>query len=577
MRLPKMRRIVELSALLMGAVGILTYFQRRRMFAGALRLPAPQFRVDVEHNLRVPMRDGVNLMADHFFPVSAESFPTVLIRSPYGREPHAGAFGATLAFIARRFAEQGYHVVTQDTRGRFHSGGEFDPVMNEYADGLDTFNWLSAQPWFNGVVGTWGPSYLGIVQLAVAAHEPSIKAMVPSVTGSDLHAVLYPDGAFDLGLAMRWLALFQALDRYQDKPIVQSASMLTEVEKAITPAFRHLPITEADQVALGKTVPYYQMWLEHPTAADPVWEELVKRVKVAESDAPTYFLGGWYDFFLRAMLADYTRLREAGKRPYLTIGPWHHFSNVFIMGNTVSEGVEWFDTHLKGKPLMRAKPVRIYVMGAREWRDLEDWPPPYRETRYYLHPRHVLAPEAPLDDSAVSTYRYNPANPTPALGGTQFSPFGGPTDNRPLEARADVLTFTTEPLQAPLEVIGPVKLVLYVCSSLPTSDFFGRLCDVHPNGRSVNICDGLFRVLPGKGAPQSDGSLRIEVDLWATAHRFKVGHSLRLLVASGAHPRWACNLGAENQLGTLMYIADQQIFHDRAHPSALVLPVPATP
>ncbi len=572
----KLKRLLYLSALAAGLLSLLSYWQRRRMFAGVFKLAPPKYQVDLERNLWIPMRDGVSLATDHYYPrvTTGEAFPTVLIRSPYGREPHAGAFGATLAFIARRFAEQGYHVVTQDTRGRFNSGGEFDPVMNEYADGLDTLDWLTGQPWFDGSVGTWGPSYLGLVQLAVAAHEPAIKAMVPSVTGSDLHTVLYPDGALDLGLAMRWLALFQALDRYQNRPIVQSAPLLSEVERAIAPAFRHLPITEADQVALGKTVAYYQLWLAHPDLDDPYWQDVIKRVKVAESDAPTYFVGGWYDFFLRAMLNDYTKLRAAGKCPYLTIGPWQHFSNAFIMFNTVSEGVEWFDTYLKGNHLMRAKPVRLYVMGAREWREMDSWPPPAREVRYYLRARRTLATEAPIDREETSAYTYNPANPTPALGGTQFSLFGGPMDNRKLEARSDVLTFTTTPLAAPLEVIGPVRLSLYVRSSLEYTDFFGRLCDVHPNGQSINICDGLFRIIPGKGERQADGSLRIEIDMWATAHRFKIGHSLRLQVSSGAHPRWARNLGTADPLGTLMNIAQQTIYHDRGHPSALLLPVP---
>jgi putative CocE/NonD family hydrolase len=177
-------------------------------------------------------------------------------------------------------------------------------------------------------------------------------------------------------------------------------------------------------------------------------------------------------------------------------------------------------------------------------------------------------------DEGVDNYRYDPSNPTPALGGAQFSPLAGPRDNRKLEARPDVLTFTTPPLSQPVEIIGQVRLQLYVKSSLDYTDFFGRLCDVFPNGRSINICDGLFRVRPGKVERQLDGSMCIEIDMWATAYHFKSGHRIRLQVSSGAHPRWSRNLGTGDSItGSEMKVALQTIFHDSTHPSALILPV----
>jgi putative CocE/NonD family hydrolase len=177
-------------------------------------------------------------------------------------------------------------------------------------------------------------------------------------------------------------------------------------------------------------------------------------------------------------------------------------------------------------------------------------------------------------DVAPDHYRYDPANPTPSVGGTLLLT-GGPRDNRRLEARPDVLSFTTASLDADLEVIGPISLELYVRSSLEHTDFAGRLCDVHPDGRSINICDGLLRLNPDTDGVQPDGSRRIQIDLWATAHRFRRGHHLRLQVSSGAHPRWSRNLGTGEPIGTAvsMIAADQTIYHDRTRPSALVLPV----
>ncbi|NJL56392.1 CocE/NonD family hydrolase, partial [bacterium] len=275
----------------------------------------------------------------------------------------------------------------------------------------------------------------------------------------------------------------------------------------------------------------------------PHWQMLRDAVDVTRVQAPVHLVGGWYDFFLRPLLGDYLRLSEAGREAYLTIGPWHHFSTIARMPD-LSLGVGWFDAQLKGeKARLREKPVRLYVMGTNTWRDFDAWPPPAASLALYLQPGGCLSRRAASPGAEPSRYRYDPADPTPALGGTQFGLVGGQRDNRRLERRADVLVFTTSPLQEPVEVIGPVTLTLYVQSSLDYTDFSGRLCDVHPDGRSINLCDGLFRVKPGRGLDYGDGTRQIEIDLWATAHCFKVGHAIRLHIASGAHPRWSRNLG----------------------------------
>jgi putative CocE/NonD family hydrolase len=549
---------------------LLLYGLRRYVFAWGLGLARPRFRVKVARGLVVPAADGVRLMADRFFPAEAPSSPIVLIRSPYGRNAPSGVFGLLLEFCARRFAERGYQVVTQDTRGRFESEGQFEPLVHERADGQATLNWLAQQPWVNEQIGMWGPSYLGIVQWAVG-DSPAIKALVPAVTASNLYPIVFPDDAFDLGLMMRWVSLLRAMDKYRQRLFIFDALMLFEVEQDIRLAFRHLPVIDADQKLRSGKIDYYSEWLQR-AQDDPQWRETLQAVDRGCVHAPVHLIGGWYDFFLRGLLDDYAALKAAGKNPRLTIGPWQHFSNMFLTLSILKMGLEWFDIHLKGGRQQREKAVRLYVMGANEWREFGEYPPPSHARRYYLDGGRKL--NLASSNSAPDCYRYDPRNPLKIWGGAQFHPFAGPRNNRRLERRRDVLVYSSAPLEQPVEVIGAVRLELYVRSSLENTDFFGRLCDVHPGGQSINICDGLFRIQPGKGELQADGTLRIEVDLWATAYRFQRGHCIRVLVSSSAHPRWNRHTGGSNPLtDTELRPADQMIYHDTQHPSALVLPV----
>jgi len=568
-----MKRTAALFALLVLSLVALVPF-RRRLLALLLRLPPPRYTVRVHTGLRIPMRDGMSLAADHYAPESADLLPTLLIRSPYGRDVRAGVFGALLAVYAHLFAERGYHVLVQDTRGCFDSDGQFSPYFNEQVDGLATLDWLKAQTWHRGPVGTWGPSYLGIVQWAMAAHTPDIQALVPIVTTANLHDVLYPDGALDLGLALRWPVIFQQLDRTRSHPYLSLPLQAFHMERGTSRGFRQTALADADRAALGQPVEFYQEWLRHTDSDDALWQQVHDEIQLTTVQRPIHLIGGWYDFFLRAQLRDYAALRAAGRHPYLTIGPWHHF-NGMLSPTGLREGLIWFEAQLKGYTArLRTKPVRIFVLGTRQWREYDSWPPSAQTTPYYLHSDGRLDALQPGNADPPDCYAYDPANPTPALGGNQFSPWAGAKDNQRLEARADVLSFTTPPLGEALEVIGAVRTVLYVRSSRAYTDFFARLCDVHPDGRSFNICDGLFRITPDKAELQLDGTLKIEVDMWATACRFKAGHRLRLQVSSGAHPRWARNPGcADSFAPDALYPAAQTLYHDAEHPSALLLPV----
>ena len=550
---------------------------RQRLWARVLKLPPAQNAVHIKRNIPVPAGDGVTLTTDHYAPRGPGAFPTILIRSPYGKWTEAGIPGMIWGLLAMRMAERGYHVVVQLTRGRFGSGGSFEPLVDEAADGLATLEWLRAQRWFDGRLGTWGPSYLGYVQWALAAAAPpELQAMVPMVTGAQLGSLTHMDGAFGLDTLLTWVGITETQSSPENPRPSWPAMFLdiARMEGRLARGFRQLPLGEADAQVVGHSVGFYQDWLRHTDLQSPYWQQRDHTAQVPGVAVPLHFFGGWYDLVQRELLADYSAQVAAGRAPFLTIGPWVHADDQMVL-EAVRGGLRWFDQHLKDAPAEARQAVRVFQMGADEWREFPRWPPPAQITPFFLHGGLALSRDQPAD-ALPDRFRYDPSDPTPVIGGARLnSPINGPQDQRPLEERADILCYTSAPLSEDVDVIGPVRLVLYVRSSLPHTDFLGRLCDVEPGGRSVNICEGLLRLVPGSGTPQPDGSLRIEIDMWNTAMRFRRGHRIRLHVASGAHPRWNRNLGTGEPLvsGTAMRAADQTIFHDAEHPSALMLPL----
>jgi len=571
-----MNKRVVTALLVPGLTTLALYRYRRYLISRLLGLPPALYDVAVERGLRVPMPDGAELVADRYRPRVPGRFPTILVRTPYGRKNFA------TAFLLRRIGERGYNVLIQDVRGRFDSEGEFDVFVGEDADGQVTIKWISEQPWFDGSLGLWGMSYLAYVQWAVAPEVPPyLKAIMPQIGASHTYPIIYPDGAFNLDLALPYSILIEEQNANPDASFFESLLRSLRVRRRLPRGFMHLPVGEADVAVLEPPRAFYRDWLAHPEPGEAYWRARDHSGQVHEVKAPAYLFSGWYDFFLRELLDDYETLIAAGKTPYLTIGPYPHGS-FRMLTEVLRETFAWFDLHLKGELQgeTRTKPVRLYVMGSDEWREFDAWPPPSKETRYHLHSGGRLSLEAPPPEAPPDRYRYDPADPTPAVGGPLFGLWGkrGAVDNRELESRSDVLVYTTPPLEGDVEVIGPVCLELYVHSSLEHADFFGRLCDVQPSGASLNVCDGLFRLAPGTGEPQADGSLRIEIDMWATAHRFRRGHRIRLQVSGGAHPRWIRNLGTGEPIAmaTAMLASEQTVYHDREHPSAMVLPVAAS-
>lgn len=557
------------------------------ILARRMRLPrARTLDVVTVRDLQVPMDDGTVLLADRFVARDergAGARPTVLVRSPYGR---GGFIGLV---CGRLLAERGLQVVVQSVRGTFGSGGSFSP-FDERGDGLATLRWLSAQPWHAGPVGTLGASYLGLVQWAIAASAGDrLAAMSVHAAASQFHGQTYAGGSLSLENTGAWMAVIEAQEaRLGPLAIVRALRRLPE-------ALGELPIDELDVHATGAEVAWFRAALPSTQRDGSYWAARDFEASVPAVTAPVQLIGGWYDILLPWMLADFEALQAAGREPQLIVGPWAHTSPGLV-GAGVREGLAWMRAHLLGdRRLLRDARVRMMVTGERTgggWRELGRWPPPSSELRLFASAGGRLREAAgePGAEGEGGTggdrYVYDPADPTPSLGGPVLLSRDPVVDNAPLEARGDVLTYTGPPLERTLEAIGYPSVQLWVRASRPHFDLFARVCDVDAEGVSRNVCDALQRVDAGDGerGPVDgergpDGSFRISFRLWPIAHRFAAGHRIRLQVSSGAHPRYARNPGTgEDPLtATLasMRSVEIELLRDSGHPSAVVLPATA--
>ena len=533
-------------------------------------LIAPRTRaVRHERDLAVIADDGAVLLTDRWVAAdtAGEPQPTVLVRSPYGRTGFVGLL------FGRLLAERGLQVVVQSVRGTFGSGGSFQP-FDERADGLATLAWLRGQPWHRERIATFGPSYLGLVQWAIAADAgPDLVAMAIQVSASQFYDQTYAGGGMSLETAASWMAVMTA----QEQRLAPLA--INRAVRALAEPLRDLPLGDLDERATGAVVPWFREAFAHPERNDPYWSTRDFSAGVTGVTAAVSFVGGWYDIFLPWMLADHAALQSAGRRPQLTIGPWAHTSpGLAATGHR--EGIGWLRAHLlDDRRLVRETPVRILVTGERSgggWRELETWPPPGTTERpLWLGDGRTLQAHAPAADATgVAAYRYDPADPTPALGGPILLSRTPVVDNEPLESRDDVLAFTGERLGETVEAIGPARVDLHVSADGEHFDLFARVCDVDAAGVSRNVCDALARVAPGRFEQGDDGVWRVSFALWPLGHRFAAGHRIRLLVASGAHPRYARNpgTGEDPASATRMRAVTITVHHGAAHPSAVVLP-----
>jgi putative CocE/NonD family hydrolase len=535
-----------------------------------MRLPAAQTEdVLVERDLRVEMDDGEILLADRWVARdrAGGAQPTVLVRSPYGRRQIVGLL------FGRLLAERGLQVVIQSVRGTFGSGGQFNP-FDERADGLATLRWLREQPWHGKRIGTLGPSYLGLVQWAVAPDAgDDLAALSIQVSASQFHGQTYAGGSLSLETAASWLVLVAAQER-RLAPVAIARGL-----HRLPTLFTEDLLADLDERATGAEVAWFREAMAHSQRDDPYWVARDYATGVAKVTAPVQLIGGWYDIFLPWMLEDFRALHAAGHEPQLVIGPWTHTAPGLTAAG-IREGLAWLRARLLDDDrLVQGAAVRAFVTGERSgggWRELSAWPPPGTgQLRLCLHDEGRLVRDQPRETpSSADHYRYDPADPTPSVGGPVLLSREPVLDNRGLEARADVLTYTTSPLAETLEAIGPVSVELWVRASEPYFDVFARVCDVDSDGASWNVCDALARVAPGHFEQVGEGVWRVPLDLWPCAHRFGAGHRVRLQVSSGAHPRYARNPGTaeDPDRATGLVAVEIDVLHGAEHPSALVLP-----
>jgi len=523
----------------------------------------------IEQDLRIPMDDGTELLADLIRPVSnaVATMPTVVIRGPYGRR-------GPVAAHAHALAREGLTVLFQSCRGTWGSGGVFTPQVDEQRDGAATHRWVRRQPWFTGSIVTFGASYMGYTQWAVAGTaQPDALCLI--TTMPDFGAITWDNGAFALRNALGWTRMMDRMIRRSGPALALGMAL---PDPRLRKAFGVLPLSAGDTAATGHPVHWYQDWVAHERLTDDYWTQQSHAASVAGVTAPVYMISGWYDIFLPWQLRDYAALAAAGRPPRLTIGPWGHVS-AGLGAPSITETLDFLKEHFTGTASKRAAPVRAYLTGADTWHDLPAWPPPGSTVdTWHLHASGRLGPEFP--DGGGTAYRYDPADPTPAVGGPSLLPDSGPVDNAAHERRTDVAVFRSEPLPAATVVAGEPVARIRFRSSRPSADVFVRLCDVHPDGRSMTVCDGIRRIgsiatAPGDPPPGDDGFREVQVRLWPAFHRFAAGHRVGLQVSSGAHPRYARNPGTAEPAAVAARTepADQEISHDPAHPSRIDLPV----
>jgi uncharacterized protein len=541
----------------------------------SLRLGSRRYAISLDRAVPVPMRDGTILLADHYAPVTREARPAVLIRCPYGRGPQ-------FAISAWPLAERGYHVLLQSTRGTFGSGGRFTPAVDEAADGQDTVAWLRDQPWFSGRLALVGASYLAFTAWALAADPPpELTAMALYISPHDLADAGFGRGPFELYNLLSWSDLVANQERIG---AVRMIWRTVTAERRLAAAMNRLPV--ADTAAhLDGDAPWYRDWLAHPDRSDPYWDAFSAAAALERVTVPTLLISGFHDFFVEQTLRQFRALRARDVPTRLVIGPWAHMT--LDLSVAMRETIGWLDAYADGSAQARlssAHPVRVWTSGADRWRDLPDWPPAgTTPLTWYLRAGGGLT-AVPAGDAADATapawspLRYDPADPTPSVGGRMMSVRNsGSQDNSAVETRGDVLTFSSPPLADPIEVAGVPRAEVYVSSDNPHCDVFIRLCDVDERGRSRNLTDQILRCAPAEVVP---GEVRrIRLALTDVSHVFGTGHRIRLQITGGAHPRYARNLGTDADLlhGTRTAPVTHQVQHGARYRSALILPVVTQP
>jgi len=509
--------------------------------------------------MRVPMRDGIRLATDVWLPSTNDVCPVVLLRFPYNKD--------SAASVGRDGANRGFAVVLQDTRGRFASEGENLPFHLDVQDGKDTLEWIQQQPWCNGRIGTWGGSAGAITQFQLAVDGTQhLEAQYFIVGAPNLYEVVYTGGIFRKALIEDWL--------------------------------------RATQFATNAL----SIWENHPRY-DEYWRTRDASLHYPRVHTAAVHVGGYWDIFAQPTLDAFVGFQQAGGkrargRQKLLYGPWAHGVLQEKVGNlTFPKGKSpphqlqdpwhWFDVQLRDRHAPAEDPAVVYyVLGdteapdapGNEWRTADTWPPvKTTPTRFYLHPDRSLSSTRPAGSESLS-YSYDPSNPVPTVGGIQLTLPAGPINQAPVESRDDVLVFSSAPLPEPLEVTGRVTARLWISSDAPDTDFFVRLCDVYPDGRSFNLCEGMLRARFRQGFDEEhllnpNQVYPLDIDCWSTSIVFNQGHRLRVHVTSSSSPGFDPNpnTGEAFRGSDRQRTARNTLHLSHSHPSHLLLPVAHSP
>jgi len=592
---------------------------------------APSYDALVDRNVMVPMRDGVQLATDIYFPSrngekAPGPFPVVLTRTPYDKSNQAAT--------GKYFAERGYVAAMQDVRGRYESEGTFYAFAHEGPDGYDAVEWLAAQPWSNGKVGTTGASYCAAVQSALASlNPPHLAAMIPIYgPGSYFHSSMRHNGVLEMRFYVYAFSMAGTSKEAAADPVLKTA--LGRANASLWDLVKAYPIRRGNSPL--ELVPSYEQWCidisTHGTY-DDYWQQPgygSRPYYDQHADVPTLYVGGWYDTYTRNTLENFV---EMGQRQttavHVLMGPWTHGGAgtttagdaSFVPDGGLSDframQLRWFDQWLKGLPtgIEQASPVRYFVMGGGtgpddgrrtiyhggEWKSADTWPPPGMEpTSFYMHRDGTLRSGPPADDGEPTVYQFDPSNPVPTIGGHLSAipiPAGGydqRNDKRfpfasgtlPLSSRADVLCFATEPLEEDLEIAGPIQVRLWVSTDGPDTDFTAKLIDQYPPsvnypaGCALNLTDSIIRLRFRNGFDREELGVPGEVyevsfQMYPTANRFGKGHRIRVDVSSSNFPRFELNTNTGGVLGVdrLTRVAQNGLHHGRSCPSQIVLPV----
>ncbi len=568
--------------------------------------------------MMVPMRDGTCLATDVFRPDAPGRFPVLVNRGPYGKDSYVENPHHSVWY----FPEHGYVVLSQDCRGRFESEGDYDPLFQESNDGWDTVEWAARQPWSNGRVATTGQSYLAATQYTLATADPlppHLQTMAPVSASSDFHQswVYHTGGAMEWG----WMVPYAILKGRNTLERAGLSDLLSEMDKYVLEPgnfgqpltdewYQHLPLRDwIDR--LKEAAPYFHEYFDQELDG-PYWWKIGLKQHLQRINMPMFHISSWYDIFLEGALTAFSEISERGatslakENQKLLVGPWAHI-RPFTEPNTGGCGdidfgeaaaIElhehlrrWFDHWLKDEDTgyLDEPSVNIFVMGENQWRQEDEWPLARTHyTKFYLHgdtPANSkngggYLSTVPPDDDKPDEYIYDPENPVPTKGGnTLIIPFGVANQSE-TEARDDVLVYSTPPLEKDTEITGPIKMHLFAATSAIDTDFTAKLVDVHPDGYSQNLQDGIVRarfrtsvaqpsfVEPGRVYPYV-------IDLWSTSHLVKKGHQIRVDISSSNFPRFDRNpnTGATLGVDSKLEKAKQTVYHNSTYPSHMVLPL----